>query len=79
MGQNASSSPGGKKKGGGEYCLTFRSSFLPVSLHGHMGVQVVQRAICLLAPVPTALVHALNFFISSSRSLVLLGARNGDK
>lgn len=37
---------------------------------------MVQRAIRLLAPIPTALVHALDLFIPSSRPLMLLRARN---
>lgn len=37
---------------------------------------MVQGAVGLLAALPTALVHALNLFVPSSGSLVLLGARN---
>lgn len=48
-------------------------------LHGDMGVEVVKSAIGLLATIPSTLVHSLNFLVSSSRSLVLLCARNGDK
>ena len=48
-------------------------------LHCDVRVQVVERAIRLFAAVPTALVHALDFFVASSRSLVLLRAWNRDK
>jgi hypothetical protein len=44
-----------------------------------MGVEVVQCAICLLAPVPPTLVHPLDLLIPSSGSLVLLGAGDGNK
>jgi hypothetical protein len=40
---------------------------------------MVQCAISLLAAVPTALVHALDFFVTSSRTLVLLGTRDRDE
>lgn len=48
-------------------------------LHGYVGIQVVQCAIGLLATVPAALVHALDLFISSTGTLVLLGTGDGDK
>jgi hypothetical protein len=59
--------------------LTFWSSFCAVRLHCYMRIQVVQRPVRLLASVPTALIHPLNFFIASSRSLVLLRSRNRNK
>ena len=59
--------------------LTFGGPLLTVSLHRHMGIQVIQRSVSLLTSIPTALIHALNFLIPSSRSLVLLGARNRDE
>jgi hypothetical protein len=40
---------------------------------------MIQGAICLLAAVPATLVHALDFFISPARSLVLLRAWNWDE
>jgi hypothetical protein len=58
---------------------TFRSPLLTVRLHGDMGVEVVQCAISLLTAIPSTLVHALNFFVTSARALVLLGAGNGNK
>ncbi|KAI1107277.1 hypothetical protein F4804DRAFT_223039 [Jackrogersella minutella] len=42
-----------------------------------MSVQMVKCAICLFASLPTAFVHPLDFFISSSRSFVLLRSRDG--
>lgn len=59
--------------------LTFRSALLAMGLHGNVGVEMVQSAVGLFAAVPAALVHALNFFISAARSLVLLCARNRDE
>ena len=44
-----------------------------------MGIQMIQCAISLLAAVPTTLVHALDFFVTSSRTLVLLGTRDRDE
>lgn len=46
-------------------------------LHRYVCVQVVERAIRLLASVPAALVHSLDLFVSPPRSLVLLSAWNG--
>lgn len=48
-------------------------------LHRDMSVQVVKSAVGLFAAVPATLVHALDLFISSAGSLVLLGAWNGDE
>ena len=59
--------------------LTFRCSFGTVRLHGHVSVEVVQGAVCLLAAVPSALVHAINLLVPSSGALVLLCARDGDE
>ena len=58
---------------------TFRGSLLTMRLHGDMGIEMVQRAISLLATIPATFVHALNFFIPSSGALMLLGAGNRDK
>lgn len=44
-----------------------------------MCVQVVERAVCLFAPVPPALVHSLDFFVPTAWPLVLLSTRNGDE
>jgi hypothetical protein len=47
-----------------------------MSLHRDMGIQVIKSSVGLLAPVPATLVHALDFFITTTRSLVLLRARD---
>lgn len=47
-----------------------------MSLHCHVRVQMIQRAVCFFATVPTTFVHPLNLFIPPPRSLVLLRARN---
>jgi uncharacterized membrane protein YkgB len=49
---------------------------LTVRLHGDMSIEMVQCTISLLATIPSTLVHALDFFISSTGALVLLGTRN---
>ena len=48
-------------------------------LHRDMSIQMVQSAIRLLAAIPSALVHALNFFIPPAWSLVLLRAWDWDE
>lgn len=54
----------------------FWCSLCAVRLHRDVRVKVVQSTICLLAAVPATLVHALNLFVASTRSLVLLRAWN---
>lgn len=46
-------------------------------LHGDVGVEMVQSTVSLFATVPATFVHALNLFISSSRTLMLLRAGDG--
>jgi hypothetical protein len=58
---------------------TFRSALRAVRLHRDVGVQVVQRAVGLLAAVPAALVHALDLLVASARALVLLRTGDGDE
>lgn len=58
---------------------TFRSALLAVRLHGDMGIEMVQCAICLLASVPSALVHPLDLFVSATRTLVLLSTGDWDE
>lgn len=58
-------------------CLTFGCALLTMSLHRHMCIQMVQCPVRLFAPIPTALVHSLDLFISPARSLVLLRTRDG--
>ena len=56
--------------------LTFWSPFLPVRLHGHVRVQVVERSVSLLASLMPAFVHALDFFVATTGAFVLLRSRN---
>lgn len=58
---------------------TFWGSLGAVRLHRHVRVQMVERAVRFFAAIPPALVHALYFFISAPRSLVLLRAGNRNK
>lgn len=68
------------ERGGGNTApRTFGSALGAMRLHRNVRVQVVECSICLLAAVPTALVHALNLLVASARALVLLSARNGNK
>jgi hypothetical protein len=55
---------------------TFWGSLLAMRLHCNMRVQVVEGAIGLLTSIPSTFVHALDFFVSPARSLVLLCAWN---
>lgn len=59
--------------------LTFWCSLASVRLHSHMRVQMIKCAIRLLAPLPTALVHALDLLEPSARPFMLRGARYWDK
>ena len=49
---------------------------LTVRLHGDVGIEMIQCAIGLLTAIPPTFVHALDFFVSSTGALMLLGARN---
>jgi hypothetical protein len=55
---------------------TFWSALLTMRLHRDVRVQMIERAIGLLAPVPPTLVHALDLFVAPARSLMLLRAWN---
>lgn len=57
----------------------FGSSLLTMGLHSDVRIQMVQCSVSFLAAVPATLVHALDFFIPATRSLVLLRTRNGYK
>lgn len=57
----------------------FRSALLSVALHCDVSIQMIQRAIRLLAAIPSALIHALDLFVSPARPLVLLRSRDGNK
>lgn len=48
-------------------------------LHRNVRVQMVERAVCLFAPIPPALVHSLDFFIATTWALVLLSTRDRDE
>lgn len=51
--------------------LTFGGTFHPVRLRMSMSVQMVQRAVSLLAALPSAFVPAFNIFIAATGTLVL--------
>lgn len=59
--------------------LTLRNTLLAVRLHGDMRIEVIESTIGLLATVPAALVHSLNFLVAPTGALVLLRARNGNE
>jgi hypothetical protein len=48
-------------------------------LHGDMRVQMIERAVRLFTTLPATLVHSLDFFVSASGPLVLLGTGNGNE
>jgi hypothetical protein len=48
-------------------------------LHSNVSIQMIKCSVGLLAAIPSALVHALNFFITSPRTLVLLRTGNRDE
>lgn len=58
---------------------TFRSPFLTVRLHSDVRIKMIQRSICFLASLPPTFVHALNLFIATTWTLVLLRAWNRDE
>lgn len=58
---------------------TVGGSLLSMRLHRDMGVEMVQGPVSLLAAIPPAFVHALDFFIPPAGSLMLLGPRDWDK
>jgi len=57
----------------------FGCSLLSVRLHRDMRIQMVERAICFLASIPAAFVHAFDFFVATSGTLVLLGTGDRDE
>ena len=48
-------------------------------LHRDVRVQMIERAVRLLAAVPPTLVHPLDFLVTTTRTLVLLSAGDGDE
>lgn len=68
----------GNARNGGSN-LTFGSALSTVRLHRHVCIEMVQSTICLLATVPSTLVHALDLLVPTTGALVLLSTGNGDK
>lgn len=50
-----------------------------MGLHGHVCIEMIQRAIRFFAPIPATFVHPFNLFIATARSLVLLSAGDRNK
>lgn len=48
-------------------------------LHRHVCVQMVQCTISLFTPIPSTFVHTLNFFVTATWALMLLGTGNWDE
>jgi hypothetical protein len=48
-------------------------------LHRDVRIQVIERAIGFLTPLPATLIHPLDLFKPSSRSLLLMCAGNGNE
>jgi hypothetical protein len=44
-----------------------------------MGIEMIQCAISFLTSMPSTLIHALDLFVTSARTFVLLGTRNWDE
>lgn len=59
--------------------LTFRRPLLPVRLHRDVRIQMVERPVRLLAALPSAFVHSLDFFVAATGALVLLSAGDRDE
>jgi len=59
-----------------DFLELFRSTLVAVRLHSNMGIEMVQSAVCFFTSIPSTFVHALDFFVSSTRTLMLLGAGN---
>ena len=58
---------------------TFWSSLGTMRLHRHVCVQMVQCTISLFTPIPSTFVHTLNFFVTATWTLMLLGTGNRDE
>lgn len=48
-------------------------------LHRDMRIQMIQGSVRLLTSLPPAFVHSLDFFITATWALVLLGTRDRDE
>jgi hypothetical protein len=68
-----------KKKKQRECLLTFWCTLLTMRLHCDMSIQMIKRAISLLAAIPSTLVHTFDLFIASSGAFMLLSAGNRNK
>jgi hypothetical protein len=77
--QTATSPPSARVERVMAWQHTFGDTLLAVRLHCNVSIEMVQSTVRLLAAIPSALVHALDLLVSSTRPLVLLGARNGHK
>ena len=62
-----------------KFILTFWRSLWTMRLHSDVRIQMVQGAVSLFTTIPSAFVHPLDLFVSPSRTLVLLRARNRDE
>lgn len=49
---------------------------MAMGLHGNVSIEMVQSTVGFFAAIPPTLIHALDFFVATARSLVLLGAGN---
>lgn len=58
---------------------TFRSPLCSMRLHRDVRIQVVECTVSLLAAIPSALVHALDFLEAPAWSLMLGGAGDRDE
>lgn len=58
---------------------TFWSSLGSMGLHRDVCIQVIKCAVSLLTTIPAAFVHSFNFFIATTRALMLLSTWDGNK
>lgn len=68
---------GSRETEGGE--RTGRAALRAVLLHGDMGIEVIECAICLGTVWPTALVEAFNFVVAATRTLLDRVAGQGNE
>jgi len=60
-------------------CNTFWCSFLAMRLHRDVRIQMIERSVGLLTSLPATLIHPLDLFEPSSRSLLLMCAWDRNK
>lgn len=58
---------------------TFGRSLCAVRLHGNVRVEMIQCPICFFTSLPSTLVHAFDFLVTTTWSLVLLRTGYGHK